>query len=228
MSDMSAVSVRNVSKRYGRNAPTLVDLDLEVEPATIVTLAGSNGSGKSTLLRCIGGLARFTGSIDVCGVPVDSKGAFRRLVGYLPQSVMLPPHATVAEAIRFFARLRGADLSELPVDPEFLPPFGARIGTLSGGQRQRVALTIALLGEPEVILLDEPVANLDSGGREAVWELLIALRETGTTTLIASPSPIDLAGIGDRTVLLDEGRIIDDRKQDRSQDRSPDHTEARR
>ncbi len=211
MSDVSAVSVNNVSKRYGRNAPTLVDLDLKVDSGTIVALAGSNGSGKSTLLRCIAGLAQFTGSISVCGTPVDSKGAFRRLVGYLPQSVMLPPHATVAEAIKFFARLRGADVSVLPVDPEFLPPFGARIGTLSGGQRQRVALTIALLGAPEVILLDEPVANLDSGGREAVWELLSKLRETGTTILIASPSPIDLAGIGDRTVLLDEGRVIEDR-----------------
>lgn len=215
MTTESAVSVRNVSKRYGRNAPTLIDLDLEVESGTIVTLAGSNGSGKSTLLRCIAGLARFTGSIRVCGTPVDDKGAFRRLVGYLPQSVMLPPHATVAEAIKFFARLRGADISVLPVDPEFLPPFGARIGTLSGGQRQRVALAVALLGDPKVILLDEPVANLDSGGREAVWELLRDLRDGGTTILIASPSPVDLAGIADRTVLLDEGAVIEDRMEAR-------------
>lgn len=215
MSEISAVSVKNVSKRYGRNAPTLINLDLEIEPGTIVTLAGSNGSGKSTLLRCMAGLARFTGSIKVCGKPVDNRGAFRRLIGYLPQAVSLPPHATVAEAIRFFARLRGADVSVLPVDPEFLPPFGARIGTLSGGQRQRVALTIALLGAPEVILLDEPVANLDLGGREAVWDLLRQLRDDGTTVIIASPSPIDLAGIGDRTVLLDEGSIIDDRMEAR-------------
>lgn len=207
----TAVSVAGVTKRYGRNAPTLVDVDLDVEGGSIVALAGSNGSGKSTLLRCIAGLARFTGSITVCDKPVDSSGDFRRSIGYLPQSVMLPPHATVAEAIRFFARLRGADTSVLPVPEEFLPWFGAKIGTLSGGQRQRVAFAIALLGDPRVILLDEPVANLDAGGRDAVWVMLRELRDSGVTSLIASPSPIDLAGIGDRTVLLDEGRIIEDR-----------------
>lgn len=210
MSDQAAVLVRGVSKRYGRNAPTLVDIDLEVHGGSIVALTGPNGSGKSTLLRCIAGLARFEGSIEVCGNPVDARGNFRRSVGYLPQAVTLPPHATVSESIDFFAQLRGADSSELSLPERFLPPLEKRVGTLSGGQRQRVALAISLLGKPSVILLDEPVSNLDVTGRESVWVMLRGLRDSGTTALIASPSPNDLAGIGDRTILLDEGRIVED------------------
>lgn len=72
-------------------------------------------------------------------------------------------------------------------------------------------MAIALLGDPEVLLLDEPVSNLDATGRQSVWEMLRGLKDAGTTILIASPSPADLAGVGDRTVVLHDGQIIDDR-----------------
>ena len=85
------------------------------------------------------------------------------------------------------------------------------VGTLSGGQRQRLAMAIALLGKPSLLLLDEPVSNLDESGREAVWTMLRELKATGATALIASPSPADLAGIGDRTVVLHDGQVVDDR-----------------
>lgn len=211
MSDSLAVVAANITKHYGRRAPTLVGVDLEVERATIVALAGSNGSGKSTLLRCIAGLARFDGSIEICGHKVARNGDFRRLVGYLPQAVTLPPHATIAESVSFFSHLRGAVGHKLPLPEGFLPKWGTKVGTLSGGQRQRLALAIALLGDPRVLLLDEPVSNLDANGRQSVWEVLRGLKESGTTILIASPSPADLAGIGDRTVVLHDGQIIDDR-----------------
>jgi len=211
MPEQFAVSARKVVKKYGRRAPTLVDVDLDVEPGTILTLAGSNGSGKSTLLRCIAGLANFQGSIEVCGRPVSSDRSFLGSVGYLPQSVMLPPHATVREALAFFARLRGVPVSSAPVAAGFLPDRDARIGTLSGGQRQRLTMAIALLGRPAVLLLDEPVSNLDATGRESVWEMLRGLRDEGTTVLIASPSPADLAGVGDRTVTLHDGHVVDER-----------------
>ena len=211
MSEQLAVCARNVVKRYGRRAATLVDVDLDVDRGTILTLAGSNGSGKSTLLRCIAGLANFQGSIEVCGHPVSSDRSFLRSVGYLPQSVMLPPHATVREALAFFARLRGVPVGSAPVAAGFLPDRSARIGTLSGGQRQRLTMAIALLGRPAVLLLDEPVSNLDAAGRESVWEMLRELRGGGTTVLIASPSPADLAGVGDRTVMLHDGRVVDER-----------------
>lgn len=205
-----AVVARDVYKRYGRRAPVLAGVDLEVAAGSIVALAGSNGSGKSTMLRCIAGIARFEGNIEVCGRSTTAGRELRRNIGYLPQSVMLPPHATVFESLAFFARLRGVAPSSTAVPPGFLPDRNARIGTLSGGQRQRLTLAIALLGRPPVVLLDEPVSNLDAAGREAVWATLREVRDDGATVLIASPSPADLAGVGDRTVLLHEGRIVDD------------------
>ena len=114
--------------------------------------------------------------------------------------------------VAFFARLRGVPVSSAPVVAGFLPDRSARIGTLSGGQRQRLTMAIALLGRPAVLLLDEPVSNLDAAGRESVWEMLRELRGGGTTVLIASPSPADLAGVGDRTVMLHDGRVVDDVK----------------
>lgn len=212
MPDSPAVRAVNVSKRYGRRAPALVDIDLVIERGAIVTLAGSNGSGKSTLLRCIAGLARFKGEIEVCGHSVPGDGGFRRSVGYLPQSVTLPPHSTVDEALSFFAEMRCGGITEVSLPERFLPARSNPVGTLSGGQRQRLALAIALLGSPEVLLLDEPVSNLDASGRESVWNVMRELKQAGTTILIASPSPVDLAGLGDRMVQLDDGKIVADRK----------------
>ncbi len=212
MPDEDAVCAVAVTKRYGRLAPVLADITFSVPRGSIVTLAGSNGSGKSTLLRCIAGLAKHTGTIQVCGHRVDGSVASRLPVGYLPQAVTLPQHATIDEALTFFARLRGTN-RRVPLPDGFLRDGGTRIGTLSGGQKQRLALSIALLGSPELLLLDEPVANLDSDGRCAVWETLSDLREHGTTAIIASPSPADLSGIGDDTITLRDGRILEDRRE---------------
>ncbi|MBL8777135.1 MAG: ABC transporter ATP-binding protein [Acidimicrobiales bacterium] len=205
----AVVRVTGVSKRYGRHlAPVLHDVSFSGPPSSIITLAGSNGSGKSTLLRCIAGLARHTGSIEICGEPIDRHARTRRLFGYLPQVMALPPHMTIAEALYFFAALRGADPTELPLPDDFLREGDTRVGTLSGGQRQRVAIAVALLGSPPLLLLDEPVANLDEDGRAAFWGVLGTLRDQGTTALIASPSPSDLAGVGDAVVVLRNGRIV--------------------
>jgi len=216
MSDDLVVRATEVTKRYGRLAPALADITFSVPRGLIVVLAGSNGSGKSTLLRCIAGLAKHTGTIEVCGCPVDGSVASRRALGYLPQAVTLPQHATIDETIAFFGRLRGADHRESVLPEGFLRSGGTRVGTLSGGQKQRIALAVALLGHPELLLLDEPVANLDADGRAAVWEALRQLRAQGTTTLIASPSPADLAQVGDRTVVLRDGRIVEDRSEVRA------------
>lgn len=208
---MSEVVVRatGVSKSYAKLPPVLDDVTFSAPRGSVITLAGSNGSGKSTLLRCIAGLARHTGSIEVCGQPVDGSVGSRRSLGYLPQAVTLPDHATIGEAVYFFARLRNADPGELALPEGFLRDGNTRVGTLSGGQKQRVAIVIAMLGGPPVLLLDEPVANLDEDGRATFWEVLRGLRARGTTALIASPSPSDLAGIGDGVVVLRDGRIVE-------------------
>lgn len=204
-----ALEVVNVRKSYKGRGRVLDNVTFSVESGRIIALAGANGAGKSTLLRCLSGILKFRGEARVCGEDLHGKPAVRRLLGYLPQSVALPETATVVEVLVFFARLRGADPDDLVVPETFLPDFGARIGTLSGGQRQRVAIAVSLLGRPRLLLLDEPVANLDEEGRESFWEILTDLKADGSTSIVASPSPGDLSAVPDRVIRLEEGRFDD-------------------
>ena len=198
-----------LSKAYGPHA-VLDEVTIRVSPGEIAVVSGSNGTGKSTLLRCVAGLIPFRGQARVAGLPVDGHRAVRSLIGYMPQSVQLPENVTVGEVVAFFARLRGADPEPADLPEGFLPAAERTIGVLSGGQRQRVALAVALLGRPRLLLLDEPVANLDELGREGFWQTLRELSAEGTAALIASPMPSDLAGIADRAMVLDEGRVVFD------------------
>jgi ABC-type multidrug transport system ATPase subunit len=198
--------LRGIGKRFGRR--TVLDhVDLDVDPGTVVLLAGSNGSGKTTLLRGVVGLARVCGEIELDGVGISRDPDDRRAIGYLPQTVGLPTWATVQEVLDLFAALRGSDRLQVPLPDGFLPPTDQAIGQLSGGQRQRVAFAAALLGSPRLLLLDEPAANLDEDGRRTVIEHLAALRDAGTSVLIAAPSPSDLVGLPDRLVRLVDGRV---------------------
>jgi ABC-2 type transport system ATP-binding protein len=205
-SEPPRLRIRGLSKAFG-SRPVLDGLDLEVAAGSIVLVAGSNGSGKTTLLRVVAGLAQHSGTIELDGRPVTEDPASRADIGYLPQAVGLPEWATVTEVLELFGRLRRAQ-GPTPALPEgFLPALDQPIGELSGGQRQRVAFATALLGSPRLLLLDEPVANLDEDGRASLFEVLRAARSRGTSVLIAAPSPTDLGGIPDRTVRLVDGRV---------------------
>lgn len=202
------LQVRDLVKAY-RGGWGLDGVSLDVAPGTILAVGGPNGSGKSTLLRCIAGLARFGGTIEMDGRRVDADPASRLGIGYLPQAVSLPDRATVGEVLDLFAALRGADTGAIGLPEGFCREPNARIRTLSGGQRHRVGLAIAFLGEPSLLLLDEPVASLDEEGREAFWAHLRGLRDRhGTSALVSSPSPSDLQGLVDRAVYLAEGRVV--------------------
>lgn len=202
----SGLDVVALSKAY-RRRPVLRDVDLTVAEGTVLAVTGSNGSGKSTLLRCIAGLASHRGQVAFRGVPM---ARMRSHVGYLPQAPGLPGWATVDETIDFFRRLRGAD-DRPPVPTGFLPDGDRRIGVLSGGQRQRVAIAVALLGDPAVLLLDEPAANLDDDARGTLWQLLSRAAEAGTTILITTPKDADLGDLPTRTVRIVDGAIAETR-----------------
>lgn len=201
------LSVRGLHKRFGGRV-VLDGVNLDLPAGQVALLTGGNGSGKTTLLRCVAGLASHRGEVWVDGEPLGSSPATRARVGYLPQTVGLPAWATVAEVLDLFATLRGTDGTAVPLPDGFLPPRDQPTGQLSGGQRQRVALAVALLGDPRLLLLDEPTANLDDDGRQLLLEVLRALRERGAAILVAAPSPGDLAGLPDRTLRLSDGRIV--------------------
>jgi ABC-2 type transport system ATP-binding protein len=202
------LSITGVSKRFG-DRPVLTGVDLEVDAGSIVLLAGSNGSGKTTLLRCVAGLARHEGTVLLDGEPIRQDGAGHRSVGYLPQTLGMPTWATVSEVLALFGRLRGSEELAVELPEDFLPPLDQPIGQLSGGQRQRVAFAVSLLGRPSLLLLDEPAANLDDDGRAAMVAILEVLRGTGTSVLVAAPSPGDLNGLPDRTVRLVDGVVAE-------------------
>ena len=187
----------------------LHDVWLQLPAGCIVALGGPNGSGKSTFLRCLAGLARFEGVARLDGERIGASPDLRARTGHLPQSVNLPQHATVGELLSLFADLRGVGRGSVPIQTDFLPPDRARIAVLSGGQRHRVALAIALMGEPTLLLLDEPVASLDEEGSETFWGVLLELRDgRGVTAIVSSPSPAELRHVVDRAVYLSDGRIV--------------------
>lgn len=204
----ASLEVAHLSKRFG-TLPVLRDVSFAAQAGTLVWIAGGNGAGKSTVLRCLAGLARFHGTAHLDGDRLPGAIDVRRRIGYLPQTPGLLPSATVAETIAFFARLRGLGAS--PSFDGFLPPADAKIGELSGGQRQRVAVVTALLGTPRLLLLDEPVANLDAEGRDRVREVLLGRTARGAIVIVASPVLDDLTERADLVVHLSDGVVRETR-----------------
>lgn len=184
-------------------------VNLEVAAGRIVALGGPNGSGKSTFLKCVAGLVRHEGIVRLDGVALDASPANRDRIGYLPQTVGMPEHATIGEMLDLFAELRGADRSQVPLPEGFVRADDVPIGTLSGGQRHRVALAIALLGAPTLLLLDEPIANLDEEGRDVFWGVVRRLRdERGVSAIVSSPAPSELRRVADRGITMQDGRVV--------------------
>lgn len=199
------LEVEDLQKSYG--GWRLSDLSFTLDAGRIAALTGHNGSGKSTVLRCVAGLAAYEGRVRVSGHEVREGVDARRHLAYVPQSVQLPATATIGETLSLFAAFRSARVADLPLPDGFLRPYDTRIGTLSGGHRQRVALAAALLGNPALLLLDEPVANLDTEGRAAFWDAMESMRDRGTTALIAAPALSTGIEGADLTFELHEGRL---------------------
>lgn len=202
----SGLVARGLRKAYGTRV-VLDAVDLEIPRGQIAAIVGDNGAGKSTLLGALAGTVRHEGAaqLDGCALPRLQPG---RMV-YLPQRPRLPGVATVADVVALFRALPGTLPDRVTPPNGFLPPLASPIGQLSGGQAQRVVLAATLMGAPEVILLDEPLANLDDEAQQAAIAMLEAHRDAGATVLVASPAAIDLLGFADRVVRLAAGRIVD-------------------
>ncbi|PVG82488.1 multidrug ABC transporter ATP-binding protein [Nocardioides gansuensis] len=206
----NVIEVRDlVVVRSGRTV--LPGIGLDVAPG-VTGLLGPSGCGKSTLMRAIVGVQRVrSGSVDVLGLPAGAK-ALRHRIGYQTQAVSVYDDLTVAENLRFFSRVLGADAAEVDrvVDAVDLSDHrNQTVGNLSGGQRSRASLAVALLGSPDVLVLDEPTVGLDPVLRRDLWQLFHRIADSGACVLVSS-HVMDEADRCDRLLLMREGRIIAD------------------
>lgn len=195
--------------RGGR--PVLTDLDLSVGGG-VTGLLGPSGCGKSTLLRALVGVQRVRGGhVTVLGQEAGSR-ALRDRIGYVTQAASVYDDLTVAENLRFFARVLGVPAAEVRRAAAQVG-LGERldqvVGRLSGGQRSRVSLAVALLRTPALLVLDEPTVGLDPVLRRDLWELFHQIAGEGAAVLVSS-HVMDEAERCDRLLLMREGRIIAD------------------
>ncbi|WP_424211541.1 ABC transporter ATP-binding protein [Streptomyces sp. BI20] len=209
------VELAGITVRFG-DRDVVTDLDLDVAEHEIVCVLGPSGSGKSTLLRVLAGLQPTTaGTVRLAGADQAGVPAHKRGVGLMFQDHQLFPHRDVAGNVEFGMRMRGLGKAERGprteelLDLVGLPGAGARaVGSLSGGEQQRVALARALAPEPRLLMLDEPLGQLDRGLRE---RLVVELRELftrlGTTVLAVTHDQGEAFALADRVVVMRDGRI---------------------
>jgi ABC-type sugar transport system ATPase subunit len=218
---MPRIEVHAVSSSYrgdgGACIPGVAALDLEVAAGEFLVVLGPSGSGKTTLLRLIAGLeAPGQGELRFDGERVNEVAAADRDVGMMFQTPALFPHLTVRENLALGLVLRGVArpiiqeaVASMARRLEIEPLLHRRPAQLSGGEQQRVALGRALIRQPRILLLDEPLSSLDAPLRRQLGEVIVRLHaESGTTTLLVTHDPREVPDPATRIVVLERGRII--------------------
>jgi ABC-2 type transport system ATP-binding protein len=209
--DSPAIAVRGLVKRYGGHA-VLDGIDFDVRTGEVFALLGPNGAGKTTTVEIIEGYRRRDGgSVSVLGVDPASGGPnLRARVGLMLQGGGVDPRARPSEILRLFASFH-AD-SRDPRQLIRLVGLDAVASTtyrhLSGGERQRLGLAIALVGRPELLILDEPTAGMDPAARAATRGLIRSLRDEGIATLLTTHDLGDVERVADQVAIIDGGRIV--------------------
>jgi ABC-2 type transport system ATP-binding protein len=204
-----AVDVRDLHVERGGTL-VLPGVSLEIPVGSVTGLLGPSGCGKTTLLRAIVGVQRVaSGEVRVLGDPAGTPSQ-RRRIAYLTQAPSVYADLTVRENLRYFAEIGGANAERIDVVAQAVgltPHLATRVGSLSGGERSRASLAVALLGEPQLLVLDEPTAGLDPVLRRELWQMFHRLADEGATLLISS-HVMDEAERCNHLVFMREGRII--------------------
>jgi len=206
-----AVTVSGLHARRG-SRPVLDGLSLTIPAGLVVGLIGPSGSGKTTLMRAIVGVQIVqAGTVTVFGRPAGS-AALRRRVGYVTQDASVYDDLTVRQNLDYFRAVLGAGRADVArvIEATDLGASSAQLtGSLSGGQRSRVSLAVALLGSPELLVLDEPTVGLDPVLRRDLWALFHRLAADGTSLLVSS-HVMDEAARCDRLLLMRAGEVLAD------------------
>ena len=204
---MAAIEIRDLRVVRGGNGG-LPGVSADVDAGRVTGLLGPSGSGKSTLMRAIVGVQIVAaGSVRVLGEPAGS-ARLRRRVAYLTQAPSVYGDLTVRENLRYFARVLGVDGVERAIETTGLETHADRVvSRLSGGQRARASLATALLGEPQVLVLDEPTVGQDPVLRRDLWDTFHGLAEQGATLLVSS-HVMDEADRCDELLLMRSGDVL--------------------
>ena len=212
----AAISVRGVEKAY-KSVRVLRGVDLDVGRGAIVALLGSNGAGKTTLVRILSTLTKpDAGTAYVAGLDVvEQSAAVRGVISLTGQFAAVDEILTGRENLVLVARLRhlhgpGAIADRLLARFALTDAAARRVATYSGGMRRRLDIAMSLIGDPEVVLLDEPTTGLDPEARLEVWDTVRALAASGTSVLLTTQYLDEAEQLADRIAILHEGRIIVD------------------
>ena len=209
----NVINLQAVNKCYG-NETVVSDVSLKVQSGECIVLVGHNGAGKTSLMKLMLGLTRpSSGSVEVLGgnPAISAAVAQRKALGYLPESVAFYEAMTGNEVLAFYARLKGA--SDLECE-ELLELVGLgkaskrRVGTYSKGMRQRLGLAQAMLGNPQLLFLDEPTTGLDPSLRQHFYQLIDALHKNGATSIISSHALNEVEARASRFVIMKAGIIV--------------------
>ena len=208
---MSAISVRGLHMSYG-DLEAVRGVDFEIHEGEVFGLLGPNGAGKTTTVEILEGYRRRTaGEVTVLGHdPQDPGPEFRQRIGVVLQQSELWPNLSVRETHRVFAGYYAhpRDIDEVIELVGLTEKRDARVKTLSGGQKRRLDLGVALVGDPDLVFLDEPTTGFDPAARRAAWEMIRSLRSLGKTVLLTTHYLDEAEQLADRVAVMREGRIV--------------------
>jgi len=214
-----AILVEHARKDYGKAAgarrEAVSDVSLHVSRGAVHGLLGPNGAGKTTTLKMLLGLVRPSGGrFELLGVPASAPGA-RARVGFLPEQPYFPGQLTAAEAMKLYGRLAGLDRAEIAAQTnDLLDRVGldgrqkTLLSKFSRGMLQRLGVAQALLGSPELLVLDEPASGLDPVGQRDIRRLMLELKAAGRTILLSSHQLSEVEAVSDEVTILNRGTVV--------------------
>jgi ABC-2 type transport system ATP-binding protein len=207
----SAISVRGLRKSYGEHE-AVAGIEFEVGAGEVFGFLGPNGAGKTTTIEILEGYReRSGGEVEVLGVdPAQPTREWRSRVGLVLQECELDPLLTVREAVALFATFYPAPrpVEETITLTGLAEKRDARIGSLSGGQKRRVDVAIGIIGDPDLIFLDEPTTGFDPTARREAWNMIEGLKALGKTVFLTTHYMDEAQYLADRVAILREGRIV--------------------
>ena len=227
---MLAISVKNLLKSYdGKIAVNGISFD--VKKGETFALLGPNGAGKTSTIEILEGYRKAdSGDISVLGlVPQTNGGELRRRIGLVLQTTALEPELTISETLTAFARLYPAarDQNSVLLDVDLAHLKDTRVGNLSGGQKRRLEIALGIIGDPELVFLDEPTTGLDPEARRKIWTLIKRLNAGGCTIVLSSHYMDEVQALSNHMAIMVNGHIVAEGRPDDLQRTHCRHTTIR-